>query len=66
MYSEPWHIQTPVYYRKFRHIKGYSRPILTYSTILRHILNSYAEPYLEPDIYSELCQDIFWHIQNAV
>ena len=22
--------------------------------------------YLEPKIYFELCEDIFWHIQNAV
>ena len=22
--------------------------------------------YVEPNIYSELCQDIFWHIQSAV
>ena len=28
-YSEDWHIQNLVYYRKFRHIQAYSRPIQT-------------------------------------
>ena len=33
------HIQNLVYYRKFRHIQAYVRPIQTYSTILWHIWN---------------------------
>ena len=46
------HIKNPLYYRKFRHVQAYSRPIQTYS----------AMAYLEPSVilvYSEPC-----HIQN--
>ena len=46
------HIKNPLYYRKFRHVQAYSRPIQTYS----------AMAYLEPCVivvYSEPC-----HIQN--
>ena len=65
------HIQKPVYYRKFRHIRAYSRPIQTHSAILWHIFNPVLQlhiqksdiyrilAYLGPKIYSELYQGIF-------
>ena len=52
------HIQNPVYYRKFRHIQAYSRPVQTYSPINCGILDfcvtfAYSEPYhiLKPGIF---------------
>ena len=66
-YSEPWHIQNPVYYRKFRHL-GHIVAYLEPCVILL-----YSESYdiqipdkFRTQIYSELCQRILWHIQNAV
>ena len=32
------HIQSPAYYRKFRHIQAYSRPVKTYSAILNPVI----------------------------
>ena len=61
-YSEP-------YYRKFTHIQAYLRPIQTNSATFWHIQSLAIFrilAYLEPEIYSELCQGVFWHIQNAV
>ena len=77
------HIQNPVYYRKFRHIQAYLRPIQPYSVIptphsaiCSHVVKylepcitlSYSKPYHihNSNVYSELFQDLFWHIQNAV
>ena len=71
------HIQNPVYYRKFRHIQAYLRPVQRYSGKLWHIYNPLQllhiqnpaifrmQAYLEPKIYANFCQGIFWHIQNA-
>ena len=68
-----------VYYLTFRHIRAYSRPIKTFQPYchmpyLEHCVTlAYYEPchiqnpdVFKPKIYSELCQGIFWHIQNAV
>ena len=59
-------------------IQMYSGIFTSYSEIFRHFV-AYLEllhiqipvifrilAYLEPKIYSELCQGILWHIQNAL
>ena len=48
-----------VCYYKFRHIQLYSRPIQTYSAILRRIQNPLQSLYIQTFPYSES-----WHIWN--
>ena len=69
------HIQNP---DMFKYSQAYSRPIQTFSVncgIFKTPCNSctFKNPaifkilaYLEPNIYSKLCQGVFWCIQNAV
>ena len=47
---------------KFRYIVVYLELCVAHG--LPAIFTSLA--YLKPEIYSELCQSIFWHIQNAI
>ena len=72
------HIQNTIYYRKFRHIHAYSRPIQTHSPILWHIQNpvqflNMQNPfifkilaYLVSEIYPKHCPGMLRLIQNAV
>ena len=69
------HIHNTAYYCKFRHFQPYCtyyckfRHFQPYCSIFRILCNSCifrTLAYLEPKIYSEICQDIFWYIQNAM